>query len=65
MWVGRSLVNKREIDWTAGVGLGGQRVFVIPSLDLVVVMTAGLYTSPLQNMLAFDILNDVVLPAVH
>jgi CubicO group peptidase (beta-lactamase class C family) len=65
MWVGRSLVNKREIDWTAGVGLGGQRVFVIPSLDLVVVMTAGLYTSPLQNMLAFDILNDVVLPALH
>ena len=65
MWVGRSLVHKREIDWTAGVGLGGQRVFVIPSLDLVVVMTAGLYTTPLQNMLAFDILNDVVLPAVH
>jgi hypothetical protein len=58
-------VNKREIDWTAGVGLGGQRVFVIPSLELVVVLTAGLYASPLQNMLAFDILNDVVLPAVH
>jgi CubicO group peptidase (beta-lactamase class C family) len=65
MWVGRSLVHKREIDWAAGVGLGGQRVFVIPSLDLVVVMTAGLYTSPLQGTLILDILNDVVLPAVR
>jgi CubicO group peptidase (beta-lactamase class C family) len=65
MWLGRSLVHKREIDWAAGMGLGGQRVFVIPSLDLVVVMTAGLYTSPLQGTLTSDILNDVVLPAVH
>jgi CubicO group peptidase (beta-lactamase class C family) len=65
MWVGRSLVHKREIDWAAGLGLGGQRVFVIPSLDLVVVMTAGLYTSPLQGTLTSDILNDVVLPATH
>jgi CubicO group peptidase (beta-lactamase class C family) len=65
MWVGRSLVHKREIAWAAGFGLGGQRVFVIPSLDLVVVITAGLYTSPLQGTLTSDILNDVVLPAVH
>jgi CubicO group peptidase (beta-lactamase class C family) len=65
MWVGRSLVHKREIDWAARLGLGGQRVFVIPSLDLVVVMTAGLYTSPLQGTLTSDILNDFVLPAVH
>jgi CubicO group peptidase (beta-lactamase class C family) len=65
MWVGRSLVHKREIDWAAGLGLGGQRVYVIPSLDLVVALTAGLYTSPLQGTLTSDILNDVVLPAVH
>jgi CubicO group peptidase (beta-lactamase class C family) len=65
MWVGRSLVHKREIDWAAGLGLGGQRVYVIPSLDLVVVMTAGLYTSPLQGTLTSDLLNDVVLPAAH
>jgi CubicO group peptidase (beta-lactamase class C family) len=65
MWVGRSLVHKREIDWAAGFGLGGQRVFVIPSVDLVVVLTAGLYKSPLQGTLTSDILNDVVLPAMH
>jgi CubicO group peptidase (beta-lactamase class C family) len=65
MWVGRSLVHKHEIDWAAGFGLGGQRVFVIPSVDLVVVLTAGLYKSPLQGTLTSDILNDVVLPAVH
>jgi CubicO group peptidase (beta-lactamase class C family) len=66
MWIGRSLVHKREIDWAAGLGLGGQRVIVIPSLDLVVVMTAGLYTNlPLQAMLTSDILNYFILPAVH
>jgi CubicO group peptidase (beta-lactamase class C family) len=68
MWLGRSLVHKREIDWAAGVGLGGQRIIVIPSLDLdlVVVMTAGLYTNlPLQAILTSDLLNYFVLPAVH
>jgi CubicO group peptidase (beta-lactamase class C family) len=66
MWLGRSLVHQREIAWAAGVGLGGQRIIVIPSLDLVVVMTAGLYTNlPLQAILTADLLNYFILPAVH
>lgn len=28
--------------------LNGQRIFVVPIFELVVVVTAGLYTSPLQ-----------------
>jgi len=66
MWLGRSLVHQREITWAAGVGLGGQRIIVIPALDLVVVLTAGLYTHlPLQGILTSDLLNYVILPAVH
>ncbi|HMI97192.1 MAG TPA: serine hydrolase [Micropepsaceae bacterium] len=64
-WLGRSLVGAREVDWAAGVGLGGQRVVVVPSLDLIVVMTAGLYTSPLQGSLTIDVLNDYVLSGIH
>lgn len=42
-WLGRSLVKRQEIRWISAVGWGGQRMFLVPSLDLVVVVTAGLY----------------------
>jgi CubicO group peptidase (beta-lactamase class C family) len=45
-WLGRSLVERREVTWAAGVGWGGQRLFIVPSLDLVVVVMAGLYDHP-------------------
>jgi CubicO group peptidase (beta-lactamase class C family) len=66
-WLGRSLVDKREIRWAAGVGWGGQRLFVVPSHDLVVVSTAGLYRSPVQvqGALAQEIFHDHVLAALR
>jgi CubicO group peptidase (beta-lactamase class C family) len=45
-WLGRSLIARREIDWIAGFGLGGQRLFIVPDRELVVAVTAGLYHSP-------------------
>jgi CubicO group peptidase (beta-lactamase class C family) len=63
-WLGRSLADKKEVEWAAAVGLGGQRVFIVPSLDLVVVVNAGLYSSRLQGPLPMTILNQYVLRAV-
>ena len=63
-WLGRSFRNGRELTWAAGVGLGGQRLYVVPSLDLVVMITAGHYRDGLQGAIPFAIFNRVVLPAV-
>ena len=63
-WLGRSFRNGSELTWAAGVGLGGQRLYVVPSLDLVVMITAGHYRDGLQGTVPFGIFNRVVLPAV-
>lgn len=63
-WLGRSFRNGSELTWTAGVGLGGQRLYVVPSLDLVVMINAGHYRDGLQGTVPFGIFNRVVLPAV-
>jgi CubicO group peptidase (beta-lactamase class C family) len=64
VWLGRSFAGGTEIRWFAGVGLGGQRVFVVPDLDLVVVTNAGMYANAQQSTVALDILNRVVEAAV-
>jgi CubicO group peptidase (beta-lactamase class C family) len=63
-WLGRSAIDGQEIDWAAGFGWGGQRLFVVPDRDLVVVVMAGLYANPpLQRVVAGTVLTDHVLPA--
>ena len=42
-WLGKSDVAGHDVDWAAGFGLGGQRLYVVPSLDLVVAVNAGDY----------------------
>jgi CubicO group peptidase (beta-lactamase class C family) len=64
-WMGRSLTANTEVKWIAGVGLGGQRLFIVPDLDIVVMSTSGLYGSPRQGQGALDILNDFVIRSVR
>ena len=49
----------------AAVGLGGQRIFVVPALDLVAIVNAGLYHSPMQAWVPLIVLNRYVLAAMH
>ena len=63
-WLGRSFNKGAELTWTAGVGLGGQRLYVVPALDLVVMINSGHYRSPLQSIIPAAIFNRVVLAAV-
>ncbi|SKA02996.1 CubicO group peptidase, beta-lactamase class C family [Enhydrobacter aerosaccus] len=57
---GQSLLHR----WVGGIGWGGQFLFVLPDLDLVVAMNCGNYgmTGREQGRVAFTILMAVVLP---
>ena len=62
-WMGRSLAEGKEVRWVAAFGLGGQRIFVIPELDMVVMMTSGLFGRPKEGLAQLDILANVIIPS--
>lgn len=62
-WLGR---NRRDgSDWMAGIGNGGQRLLVIPDLDLVMVVFAGQYNQRDAWRLSVRILTEVLLPSIR
>jgi CubicO group peptidase (beta-lactamase class C family) len=62
-WAGTVPWQDRKLMWSATFGNGGQRLFVVPELDLTVVMTAGAYgdprIAPRVNALFYDIVTTV------
>lgn len=65
-WLGHSQVGGQDLRWAAGVGWGGQRLFLVPDRDLLVVVTAGLYDLPdAQDALGRTVLERYVLPAAR
>jgi CubicO group peptidase (beta-lactamase class C family) len=64
-WLGRSLSEGKEVKWTGAFGWGGQRIIVVPDLDLVMMTTAAQYGQPKEGLAAMDILTNIVVPAVR
>jgi len=59
-WTGRTEWRGKKIDWSAGFGNGGQRLFVAPALDMTVVVTAGEYNSSQINHVVNQLFKDIV-----
>lgn len=64
-WMGRSLAGGRDIKWVAAFGWGGQRIFIVPELDLVMMTTTAQYGQPKEGLAAIDILSNIVIPSVR
>lgn len=64
-WLGRSLSEGKEVKWIGAFGWGGQRIIIVPDLDLVMMTTAAQYGQPKEGLAAMDILTNIVIPAVR
>jgi CubicO group peptidase (beta-lactamase class C family) len=59
LWSG----SEKAFAWAAAFGNGGQRAWVVPSADLVVVVTAGLYNLPDSSAVLRKLFANYILPA--
>jgi CubicO group peptidase (beta-lactamase class C family) len=59
-WMGTIDRDGRPIAWAAAFGNGGQRLFVVPDLDLAVVVTAGTYNDPQIGVVVGDVFRQIV-----
>ncbi|HYI78534.1 MAG TPA: serine hydrolase [Chryseolinea sp.] len=63
-WTKTFTVNEKTIDSYYAWGYGGQYIFVVPSLHLVVAMTASNWIMD-EKKYAFEMMDKFILPACH
>lgn len=64
-WTDYEDKDGRRSSWISAQGLGGQRIYVHPELDLVAVITAGDYADDRKDSLPYDIFSRYVITAIR
>lgn len=59
-WTGSVWVRGQQVAWQGGIGNGGQALYIVPSLDLVVVAAAGEYNAGTIRSVQRHLLEQVV-----
>ncbi|MGV7222838.1 MAG: serine hydrolase domain-containing protein [Nitrospinales bacterium] len=63
-WRGTSRISNRDIDAFYAAGHGGQFICVIPSLDLITVITSQVDDNDTGDFRAYSVIDNYVIPAV-
>jgi len=59
-WTGTAQWHGQPIQWHAGFGNGGQRLYIIPKLDMAIVTTAGAYDETPTAIRLNDLVQQIV-----
>ncbi|TGL21258.1 class C beta-lactamase-related serine hydrolase [Leptospira bourretii] len=62
-WLGETIYLEKKIPWSLALGNGGQLIFSIPSLDMVIVTTAGGYGDPTSIQRILDVVEKIITTA--
>ena len=60
-WTGTLDRGGKKLAWSAGFGNGGQRLFIVPELDLTVVINAGAYNNPQIRRAGTEIFRQILM----
>jgi len=64
-WTGTTILPGRQIGWAAAIGNGGQRITVIPELNMTVVVTAGDYGSPEIQTTVARLIDEIIVATLR
>jgi CubicO group peptidase (beta-lactamase class C family) len=62
-WLESFTVANKTVDSAEALGLGGQRIIILPTLDMVIVTTTGRYGIPDGWKATVPLINEFILPA--